>query len=205
MPFVKDGTREYRNFNTAFSVVESSDSSNAYTVEGYATTFEPYDFGCDGWKEQILPTALRNADMSDVIFQLNHEGATLARQRNNSLQLSIDEHGLFVRAYLGGSQNGRDLFEAISNGLIDKMSWGFAVDWENGIDYDYESRMSTVKNVIKVFDVSAVSIPANDDTEIHARSYIDGVIDAQKQQELLQRKQKEQRLRKAALLKMNRL
>lgn len=196
---IKDG-REYRSFAL---MQPASTEEESYVVEGYATTFDdPYDFGRGGAKEVIRSTALDGADMSDVIFQLNHEGSPLARLRNNTMTLERDSHGLHVKADLGGSQAGRDLYEAISNGLVDRMSWGFTVA-EGGWDYDPNTRTSYVTKVEKVFDVSAVSIPANEGTEIHARSYIDGAIEAQEHQELMQRKaKKDERARIAAYLEL---
>lgn len=199
----KEG-REYRSFSAEnFRALEAQEG---YIVEGYATTFdEPYDFGFNGLKECISRNALDNADMSDVIFQYDHEGRVLARQRNNTLSVMCDDHGLYVRADLSGSEQGRQLYEEIRNGLVDRMSWAFIVD-DDGWDYDRETRTSTITKVSKVFDVSAVSIPANEDTEIHARSYIDGVIEQDEQQELLQRKKEcEQRRRYAAALAMSKV
>lgn len=199
MPY-KPNQREYRDLYGTFNAIpKKEDGGGAYTVEGYATTFDqPYDLYEDV-KECIRSTALDGADMSDVIFQLNHADKPLARLRNGSLELTRDEHGLKVSAYLGGSQEGRNLYESIANGLIDRMSWGFTVP-EGGWEYDAETRTSYINKVSKVFDVSAVSLPANEDTEIHARSYLDGVIEAERQ-ELLERDQ-EQRRRKAAALKL---
>ena len=197
---VKEG-REYRNFSAAeFRALDTEDGS--MIVEGYATTFDaPYDFGFDGMKECISRNALDEADLTDVIFQYDHEGRVLARQRNNTLSVMCDDHGLYVRADLSGSEQGRQLYEEIQNGLIDRMSWAFIVD-DDGWEYDPQTRTSTITRVSKVFDVSAVSIPANEDTEIHARSYFDGVIEME-QQELLQReKECEQRRRYAAALAM---
>lgn len=177
--------REYRSIDLSNFTATRSEESD-YIVEGYATTFDvPYDFGYDGAKECIARSALDNADMSDVIMLYDHQGMVLARQRNNSLSIMCDEHGLYVRANLGGTQRGRELHEAIRNGLVDRMSWAFIVG-ENGWEYDRETRTVTITNITKVFDVSAVSRPANEDTEIMARSYFDGVIEAE-QQELLQR------------------
>lgn len=189
--------REYRSFALMTPV---EDSSGGFIVEGYATTFDdPYDFGYCGAKEQVLRTALNGADMSDVIFQLNHDGSVMARMRNNTLTVTLDDHGMYVRADLGGSVEGRNLYEAIKNGLIDRMSWGFIIA-DDGYEYDENTRTFTITKVDKVFDVSAVSLPANENTVIKARSYLDGVIE-QEQQELLLRKQKEQEERdKAALL-----
>lgn len=195
---IKEG-REYRTFNASEFSAKQEDES--YIVEGYATTFDvPYDFGFSGVKEQVSRTALDEADMSDVIFQYDHKGRVLARQRNNSLVIMPDEHGLYVRADLSGSEQGRQLWEEIKNGLTDRMSWGFLVP-EDGWDYDVNTRTSTITRITKVFDVSAVSIPANDDTEIKVRSYIDGVIEEMERQELSQR-QSEDADKWAAILEM---
>lgn len=191
MPVVQG--REYRNIDAAFTAVEPKEEGDCI-VEGYATTFDvPYDFGYGGAKECISRHALDNADMSDVIFQLNHDGMVFARQRNNTLSIMPDDHGLYVRANLNGCEQGRQLYEGIKNGLIDRMSWGFIID-EDGWEYDRETRTSTITKVSKVFDVSAVSLPANEDTEIHARSYLDGVIEAERQ-ELTQRNDQDKRQR----------
>ena len=199
MPF-KPNERQYRAFMSVSAVPQ--DERGAYVVEGYATTFDvPYDFGYDGVKECISSRALVGADMSDVIFQLNHEGPVMARQRNGTLELLPDEHGLGIRANLSGSQYGRDLYEAIANGLIDRMSWAFLIA-DDGWEWDPETRVSTITKISKVFDVSAVSRPADEDTEIHARSYLDGVIEAE-QKELLLR-ETEQRQRIAAALSITR-
>lgn len=150
MPFSPD--REYRSFSLMQPV---ADETAGYIVEGYATTFdEPYDFGYGGAKERIARSALATADMSDVIFQLNHTGTVMARMRNNTLTLGQDDHGLYVKADLGGSQAGRDLYESIKNGLIDRMSWGFIIA-EDGWEWDEATRTSTITKVDKVFDVSA--------------------------------------------------
>lgn len=201
MPF-KPGEREYRSIFSSFRAVESENETTepTYMVEGYATTFDvPYDFGRGGAKECISSRSLDGADMSDVIFQVNHEGTPLARLRNKSLELIRDAHGLLVRAYLGGSQAGRDLYEAISNGLVDRMSWGFSVS-DDGWEYDRATRTSTVTRIEKVYDVSAVSLPANEDTIIHARSYLDGVIEAEERESLL--RERESRHRAALKLRL---
>lgn len=197
MPF-KPGEREYRSF---FDIHASDDAEKrAYTVEGYATTFDvPYDFGPDA-KERVLRTALAGADMSDVIFQMNHEGPVMARMRNGTLRLDPDEHGLHVVADLSGSKYGRDLYEAIANGLIDRMSWGFSIS-EDGWEWDSTTRTSTITKVSKVYDVSAVSLPADEDTEIHARSYLNGLIEREKR-ESLSRDDTELRRRAAAALEL---
>lgn len=174
---VKDG-REYRSI----AIENFQAQEDSYIVEGYATTFDvPYDF-VPGYQECIKKSALDNADLSDVIFQFDHQGMVLARLRNNTLSLFCDDHGLKVTADLKGCEEGRNLYEAIKSGLVDRMSWGFRVA-EDGWEYDSENRISYITNVEKVYDVSAVSIPANQDTEINARSYFNGLIEADKRGE----------------------
>lgn len=194
----KKPEREYRGI----TIDSFAASDDGYVVEGYATTFnDPYEMWC-GEYEQVDSRAFDGADMSDVIFQFDHAGMVMARQRNNTLQLEVDEHGLHVRADLGGSQQGRDLHEAIKAGLVDRMSWGFTVA-EDGWEYDRNTRTATITKVGKVYDVSAVSIPANDGTEISARSYLNGVIEQRKRedekQELLKRQKDAEEREKLAM------
>ena len=183
--------REYR------SVLElRTKDSDEYIVEGYATTFnQPYtlidtlDFK---FREQISPDAFRECDMSDVIMQYDHEGKVFARTRNETLELSVDSKGLFVRANLGGTEQGRQLYSEIKGGYVDRMSFGFTVP-EDGENRTYTTDnegirtcLRTITKIGKLYDVSAVSIPANDTTSISARKYCDGVI-AELEAERLQR------------------
>lgn len=176
MPFKND--REYRSMT--MTAVENEDTK----IRGYATTFDdPYVLYSDRdlvFREIIDHDALNNADMSDVIMQFDHAGKVYARTSNNTLTLMPDEHGLAIEADLSGTEIGRELYQEIKGGYITKMSWAFVVDrdeWtsEKAPDgRDLETR--TIKSIRKVYDVSAVSIPANDATEISARSLTDGVI-----------------------------
>lgn len=171
--------REYRSL-VSFQAQENE----PYTVRGYASTFEPYVLlrydGID-YKERIEPTAFDAADMSDVIFQYNHEGRVFARQSNGTLNLGVDEHGLAIQADLSTTAGSRDLYEDIRTGLINKMSFAFSVDSDH---YDSETHTRIIDRIAKVYDVSAVSIPANPGTDISARSYFDGVIEAEKAERL---------------------
>ena len=136
--------------------------------------------------EVIDRHALDEADMTDVIMQYDHNGKVLARQSNKTLIIEPNDKGLFVCADLSKSQASKELYEEINNGLVTRMSWAFTVAEES---YNKETRTRTILKVKKVYDVSAVSIPANQDTEISARSYLDGVIEMEKQ-ELLERRKK---------------
>lgn len=150
--------------------------SNFY-VEGYAARYDPYvlyELDDGPVYERFEPGCFRGCDMSDVIFQLNHQGTVMARQSNGSLIVEADDIGLFTAADLGRTEAARNLYEEISAKMITKMSWGFIVG-----DYEYDPQTRTIihHSVKKIFDVSAVSIPANQNTEINARSWANGVID----------------------------
>jgi HK97 family phage prohead protease len=177
--------REYRDL---FSVIPSEDD---YVVEGYATTFnQPYVlYEIDGVKyyEEIDARALDEADLSDVIMQYDHEGRVFARTSNGTLNLTPDEKGFKIKADLSQTENARTLHEEIKKEMITKMSWAFVVAQDF---YDSETRTRRIMKVKKVYDVSAVSIPANADTEISARSFINGVIEKEKREALLQKKNK---------------
>lgn len=148
-----------------------------YYVEGYAARYEPYvlyELEDGPIYERFERGCFNGCDMSDIIFQLNHQGTVMARQSNGSLIVEPDEVGLFTAADLGRTEAARNLYEEISTGMITKMSWGFIVG-----EYYFDSASRTIVHtkVKKIFDVSAVSIPANNNTEINARSWVDGVID----------------------------
>lgn len=158
-----------------------------FYVEGYATTFdEPYLlWEYDGIKyfEIIDRNALVGADASDVIMQYDHDGKVFARTSNKTLLLESNDKGLFICADLSKSQAAKELHEEINGGLITKMSWAFTVAEEK---YNKDTRTRTITKIKKVYDVSAVSRPANPSTDISARSWLNGVIEAEKQ-ELLER------------------
>lgn len=181
---MKKNNREYRNM-TVLEVKEAD--NNEMVVEGFATTFnEPYTLYSDSdliYREQVAPEAFENTDMSDVILQYNHEGRVFARISNNTLEVEPTDKGLFIRANLGGTEIGRNLYEEIAGGYTDKMSFGFTVDNDEEVRTEAEDGrvdiLRTITGISKLYDVSAVSIPANDGTSISVstRSRIDGVIE----------------------------
>ena len=164
----------------------------SYYVEGYAARYEPYvlyELEDGPIYERFEPGCFDGCDMSDIIFQLNHQGTVMARQSNGSLIVEPDAIGLFTAADLGRTEAARRLYEEISAGMITKMSWGFIL---GEYYYDQATRTIVHKSVKKIFDVSAVSIPANQNTEINARSWVDGVIDlaARSEAELEERRRR---------------
>jgi HK97 family phage prohead protease len=147
-------------------------------VEGYATTFNsPYLLYRDGnyevW-EQVDKNAFDEADLHDVVMQYDHQGRVFARNTNGTLTLRADDVGLHITALLGGTELGRQLYEEIKGGYTNKMSFGFVVD-EDRKDIVEEGEivrvMRTILKIGRLYDVSAVSIPANDGTSISTRSY----------------------------------
>lgn len=176
--------REYRmvvSNDIQFRAKEDED----FKVEGYATTFDdPYvmmEFDGVKYMEQIDRKALDDADMSDVIFLYNHEGMVFARQSNGTLELTIEDKGLHVVADLSLTEESRKMYESIKAGLVTQMSWAFRVEEDA---YNEKTHTRTILKVAKVYDVSAVSIPANPNTDISARSYFDGVIEEERRRDL---------------------
>lgn len=169
--------REYRNM--PFEIRQDGDAPS-FSVEGYASTFEPYkliEIDGEDYNERIEPTAFDNADMSDVVFRVDHEGPVYARASAGTVKLDIDDHGLHQISDLSQTQRARDLFEDIAAGNYPQMSFAFSVDEEH---YEAETRTRVIDRIAKVYDVSPVTWPANPTTELHARDYFNGVIEAEK-------------------------
>ena len=151
-------------------------------VEGYAARYEPYILFNDLFGVKVYERFERGCfdetDFSDVIMQYDHEGRVFARTTNGTLIVEPDETGLFMAADLNHTDGARDLYGDIEAKMITKMSWRFRIG-EYDIEEDAETGDLTIvhRSIPKVYDVSAVSIPANDSTEINARSMVDGVID----------------------------
>lgn len=182
----KSSEREYRSMT--MEVVRAEEEQEEKKVAGYACTFDdPYVLYEDGdivYREQIDKNAFDNTDMSDVIMQYDHAGRVFARNTNNTLLINPDERGLYTEAILGGTELGRQLYDEIDGGYTNKMSFGFTVEKDEELrTEDEDGRVSilrTITSISKLYDVSAVSIPANNGTSIgvSTRSKIDGAIEA---------------------------
>lgn len=145
-----------------------NESEKEMVIEGYAVVFNQVtDLG---WCKEIIDrNAFNGADMKDCVLKYNHNDSflILARTRNKSLELSIDDHGLKIKAKLIDTTNNRDVYKMIKEGLLDKMSFAFTVA-ERKCDYETDTR--TVLRISKLYDVSVVDVPAYDTTEVYARS-----------------------------------
>lgn len=202
-----DEGRQYRNIDL-HNIETRAEEDGAMVVEGYATTFgQPYELWReDGYTvyEQVDAGAFEKTDMADVIMQYDHEGRVFARTSNGTLLLTPDEHGLRVRADLSGTEIGRQLYEEIKGGYTDKMSFGFRVEADKReITENHEEGtvtvLRTITEIAKLYDVSAVSLPANDATTISARSIGEGVI-ADAKQELLAAEKRERQKKKIKIM-----
>lgn len=201
MPF-KPKEREYRSMSALSAAGEKRVFNSDCYVEGYATTYDKPYVLCviDGieFKEIIERGALNGADMSDVIMQYDHHGRVLARhsgKESDTLFLNPDDPaGLFIAADLSSTSASRDAYEDIRCGLVTQMSWAFVVA-EGGEWWEASTHTRHITRISKIYDVSSVSIPANDQTEITARSLCERIA-AEECQELAQ--QAEERNRVAA-------
>ena len=217
MPYKPD-QRQYRSFAASnFKPVEEplpevKDGSEVrvagptYKVRGHFCTFsQEYELypRMGDWPaeyEQIDPHAFDECNMTDVIMQFDHSGPVMARIKNGSLKIGFDEIGGWAEADLSGCQQARDLYEAITNGLVTEMSFGFTIaDDENGRGTttfrdeqgDYHT---TVTRVSRLYDCSAVSIAANPNTdisEVRKRSYLAATIEADRKAAEEQERQKQ--------------
>lgn len=205
-----DDGRQYRNIDVSGFERRSDDDAGEKVVTGYATRFnQPYELyrvAYDGEVYIVLEQVDRNAfddcDMDDVIMQYDHEGRVFARTSNGTLEVAPDSVGLHIRGQLGGTELGRQVYDEIDGGYTTKMSFGFRVSQdkrERTEERDEDTGVTTITvlrtitKISKLYDVSAVSLPANDATSISARSYVDGVIDELKQERLAAEKRERQR------------
>lgn len=194
MPIKSD--REYRNLGT-MSVEESDE------VIGYATTFDRYLLWADDeitLYEQVDRNAFDGADMSDVVFLRDHSGAVLARTKNGSVNLSVDDHGLLTRTNLGLTEASRAMRDDIRVGNYSQMSFSFVIDKDNYEWIDDRTAVRHIQAFRKLYDISAVAFPANPYTEIgvSARSLLNGAIEIRDAERRL-REQRQREIERLAL------
>ena len=183
MPMKTD--REYRNFSVEALALDKEGEEPRKVVRGYASTYENaytlYDDGEYVIREIMDSHAFDNADMSDVVMQYDHEGRVFARRSNGTLNINSDEVGLAIEADLGGTELGRQIYDEVKGGYTNKMSVGMRIDRSRDVWTTEELNGKVVETrrvmaVAKLYDVSAVSIPANDATSISVRALCDGEI-----------------------------
>lgn len=190
--------KEIRKLDIQFRAEEQDDKME---IKGYAVVFnspETYDY-----TEVIDSRALDNADMSDVVLRYNHNDSfmVLARTRNKSLNLNVDEKGLMIDATLQNDiTEHRNIFNAIKSGLIDKQSFAFTVDDDY---YDPVTDTRIITKIGKVYDVSVVDQPFYNATDVSiARSENDEFLEKRKQLREEYEKEQAEQQRKEQLDKM---
>ena len=187
--------REYRSMELRIGEEDS------YIVEGYASTFEPYKMmerdGVD-YYERIAPDAFEGADLSDVVFRIDHIGRVYARTSAGSLTVWTDEHGLANRTDLSRTQKAMEIFDDIKAGNYPQMSFCFTVADQH---FDKATHTRVIDKIAKVFDVSPCAFVANPTTElgVATRDYFDGVIEMEKA-ERLEREKRERQKQKIRIL-----
>ncbi len=196
--------REYRTMELRLQKPSEETEEKNYIVEGYASTFEKYKLATiddTDYFEKIEPTAFDEADMSDVVFRVDHEGKVYARTSAGDLEVWTDEHGLGNRADLGRTQKGRELYDDIAAGHYPQMSFAFTVAEDH---FNKATHTRVIDRIAKVFDVSPVSWPANPSTELSVatRDYLNGVIEAEKAERLEREKREEQKKKIKLLLEV---
>lgn len=195
--------REYREMMLAIEKRDEAEEpeEERMVVTGYASTFDdPYLL----WKdadvevyEQVDRHAFDETNMDDVIMQYDHQGRVFARVRNNTLTVTPDDKGLFISADLSGTDIGRGLYQEIAGGYTDRMSFGFTVDEDEQVIQEDSTTgkthvLRTIRKVGKLYDVSAVSLPANPGTSISAR-FLDGAIEEARAERLKAQELREKR------------
>lgn len=195
--------REYREMMLAIEKRDEAEEpeEERMVVTGYASTFDdPYLL----WKdadvevyEQVDRHAFDETNMDDVIMQYDHQGRVFARVRNNTLTVTPDDKGLFISADLSGTDIGRGLYQEIAGGYTDRMSFGFTVDEDEKVIQEDSTTgkthvLRTIRKVGKLYDVSAVSLPANPGTSISAR-FLDGAIEEARAERLKAQELREKR------------
>ena len=188
--------KEVRKLDIQFRTEETDDKME---IKGYAVVFNsPETYG---YTEVISERALDNADMSDVVLRYNHNDTfmVLARTRNKSLNLNVDEKGLFMDATLQNDiTEHRNIYNAIKSGLIDKQSFAFTIDED---EYDYDTDTRTITKIGKLYDVSVVDQPFYNATDVSLASKNDDFMERRAElrkehEEKIEQERKAEELRK---------
>ncbi|MCU0104436.1 HK97 family phage prohead protease [Acholeplasma vituli] len=161
------------NKETRISEIQAV-SEEKMIIEGYAIKFnEQTLIGTEahGFKEIIASDALTETNMKDVPLKYNHQDnfLVIARTRNKSLELEVDEVGLKIRAELLDTQSNQDIYKMVKSGLLDKMSFAFTVKNQSW-DRAGMVPVRTIQKIDRLYDVSIVDVPAYEGTSVYARS-----------------------------------
>ena len=191
---------------TRLAEVRMLEEDNKMILEGYAIVFDQETLIGDednGFVEVISRNALKGTYMKDVPLKYNHMDSflILARTKNKSLTLSIDDYGLKVRAELLDTTSNEDVYKMVKAGLLDKMSFAFTVK-SHTWDRSGKIRKRVIEEIDRLYDVSVVDVPAYDQTSIYARS-LDLVDTELKAMDVAEQEEKAKIIRKRIHIKTN--
>jgi hypothetical protein len=191
---------------TRLADVKFEETEGKMTLEGYAIVFNQETLIGDeayGFVEEIDRRALENTLMKDVPMKYNHMDSFLiiARTKNKSLTLSVDNNGLKVHAELLDTQSNQDIYKMVRSGLLDKMSFAFTVE-EQSWNKEGKIPKRTITKIGRLYDVSVVDTPAYDSTSIYARS-LESMDVELKAMELEEQKQHVEVMKKKIRIKTN--
>lgn len=147
------------------------DSEEKMIIEGVPIVYEQEtDLGW--FREKIAKGAAKEAlSTSDIFLLFNHDSnRPLARVKNKTLEAWEEDDGVHMRADLSKSELGPGIYRDIKNGLIDKMSFAFTVEEETWTEKEGETDLRTVVQIKELYDLSPVTYPAYQQTELVARS-----------------------------------
>jgi uncharacterized protein len=184
---------DYRRLMQIRAIDEEMMHHNKMIIEGLAICYdEPAIlFNIEGldYKEVIAKGALDKTDTSKTFLKYNHSDAimAMARTKNGTLHIEQRDDGVYIRAELANTTAGKDLYELIKRGDVDKMSFAFTI--KNEV-YDSIKRTWTIYEIDTLYDVSAVTLPAYEQTEIFARRYDEAEVKRRKELESLESKRK---------------
>ena len=189
---IKIPEREYRAFGGSYTF-DQNDDEKRLILRGTPVVFDTptvlYEYDGVKYYEQICRGAFDGADMSDFIFNVNHESTPYARSKNGSLKYSVGDQ-FDIEAILDAEdERHQQLYRDIKSGRIDKMSFAFSIAEQS---YDEEKRLRKIIRVKKLYDVSAVTFPAYEQTSISARSFFEE--ECRKELELLEREKRRKKL-----------
>ena len=174
-------------------------------VEGYALRFNTLSNDLGGFVEEISPEALKEADLSDVRCLIDHDSSkVLGRTTSETLELKVDDEGLYFRTQLPNTTYAKDLYENIRLGNINQCSFGFILD-ENGDEFEKREDglfKRTLRKIKSLFDVSIVTYPAYNDTQVAPALRSIEQIKEQEVADIKAKEQQEEIRKQTELLKM---
>ena len=193
-----------KEIRTATLSLTNNDESKMI-LEGYAIVFNQETLIGDakrGFREMIMPSALKDTSMNDVPLKYNHMDnfLVIARTKNGSLKLEVDDVGLKIRAELLDTQTNKDIYKMVQNGLLDKMSFAFTVNAQEW-DRSGEIPLRKITSIERLYDVSIVDLPAYEGTSIYSRS-LDFVESELRAMDLEKEKERKELVRRRINLKL---